>query len=102
METCITAGSQDRRRAQRHSLVLPIEWENGTGITCNVSTTGMFFKTNKRLTVNAQITFLLPGEQPYENIRLYFHGQGKIVRIKPYEGQWGVGIHFTSFTLKHE
>jgi hypothetical protein len=98
MKRHLIAESQDRRGAQRYPIVLPIAWEKGTGMTCNVSATGAFFKTESYLSVGASITFFLRKEQqPQQSTPLYFYVRGKVVRIEPYEGQWGIGLQFTSF-----
>jgi hypothetical protein len=97
MKRHILAGSQDRRGAQRYPIALPIAWEKGTGITRNMSATGAFFKTESYLSVGASITFFLRKEQPSQSTPLYFYGRGKVVRSEPYQGQWGIGLQFTSF-----
>lgn len=57
-----TDDNPDRRRAPRYAWVQPIAWETGTGLTGNMSTTGLFFKTDVPLLLNISLTFLLLGE----------------------------------------
>jgi hypothetical protein len=100
MERHTTAGNQDKRSAPRYPVALLIVWEKGTGMTCNVSTTGAFFTTEGLLSAGALLAFSLQGEHPWEGLPLYLYGRGSIVRIEPYEGQWGIGLHFTSFRFE--
>lgn len=63
-------------------------------MTCNMSTTGLFFQTDVNLMRGAWLNFLLLREPLSEEISMSLHGRGQIARISPHEGQWGVGIHF--------
>jgi hypothetical protein len=75
-------------------------WEKGTGLTCNVSTTGTFFTTEHLLSGGALLSFSFQGEHPWDSVPLYLYGRGRIVRVEPHDGQWGIGLHFTSFRFE--
>jgi hypothetical protein len=96
MDTRNPIGSKDRRRAPRYPVVLPVEWENGTGITCNVSTIGVLFKADQIFVVGVMIRFSLVLNQ-LDGAASYLCCEGKMVRVEPHGEQWGIAVEITSF-----
>ena len=87
----------DRRQARRHRLAVPIELEQRTGLTRNISTSGLFFETDSSFPVGATINFslLLEHADPGGPFRL--RCQGEVMRVEPGDGTVGVAVRFTSY-----
>src|SRR5262249_61066746 len=49
----------ERRRARRYRVDLPVEFEGGTGVTRNVSQTGVLFATDREAKVGDLVDFSL-------------------------------------------
>src|SRR5437870_6018808 len=49
----------ERRRARRYRVDLPVEFEGGTGVTRNVSQTGVLFVTDRAAKVGEVVDFSL-------------------------------------------
>ena len=96
MDTRNTTGSKDRRRAPRYPVVLPVEWENGTGITCNVSTIGVLFKADQAFVIGVMIRFSLVLNQ-LDGAANRLCCEGKVIRVEPWEGQRDIAVKITSF-----
>ena len=96
MNTRTTTDGKDRRRAPRYPVALPVEWENGTGMTCNVSTIGVLFKADEAFVVDIMIRFPLIVEH-LDGAASYLCCEGKMVRVEPHGEQWGIAVEITSF-----
>jgi len=88
------AGPIERRQAPRFGITVPVKLEHGTGITRNISTSGVFFETDQAFSPGTpiQLTLLL------EPSRL--HCQGEIVRVEGLEGKMGVAVAFKSYQFE--
>jgi len=87
----------EKRRAPRIFTGLPVELESGTGITRDVSISGVLFETNVSLSPGAPISFslLLEHVDPDGPLRLYC--QGQIVRVERSRGKVRVAVAVTSY-----
>lgn len=87
----------DRRRATRYQVGLPVELQNGNGITRDVSESGVFFETDQPFESGAQISFslILGHGDPEGPFRL--HCKGSVVRVEPREEKIGVAARITSY-----
>ena len=95
------AGPVERRQALRFSMTLPVELEQGSGITRNISTSGVFFETDQVFSTGALIRLILVLEEPtYPGIPTCLHCQGQIVRAEQHEEKVGVGVAFTSYRFE--
>ena len=84
------ASGNDRRASQRYQVELPVELEDGTGVTSSVSATGVVFETDRSFVVGAPIRFCL-GLKPEGEIppsRLYC--EGSVVNVEKHGGRWTV------------
>ena len=90
----------ERRRAERYSIVCPVELENGNGMTCNQSIVGLLFKTDEPFTVGCAIGLFVLLECD-ENTFTRIHCQGTVVRIEPNSGQWNIAVDIKSFRFAH-
>ena len=87
----------EARRAIRLPMALPVELKEGTGITRDVSLSGVFFETEQPFLPREPITFTLvfEGRSWVRSIRLECEGQ--VVRVEPSNGKVGVAATISSY-----
>jgi len=90
-------GPVERRQALRFPIRLPVELEQGTGITRNISISGVFFETDQAFSTGDSIRLTLVLEPIFSGIPTRLHCLGKIVRAEWHEKKPGVGVAFTSY-----
>jgi PilZ domain len=90
----------DRRQAQRITVPLSVELENGKGITRDVSATGVFFVTDLSFSIGTPITLwlVLAGVDPVGPLRV--RCQGRVVRVERCDGASGVAVAIASHDLE--
>ena len=91
------AGPVERRQALRFPITLPVDLERGTGITRDISTSGLFFETNQVFSAGAPIRLTLVLGQTCPGTPICLHCQGQIVRAERREEKVGVAVAFTSY-----
>ena len=81
-----------RRQDQRLAVALPVELQNGHGVTRDVSASGVFFETTLSFSPGAaiRVSLLLEHADPVGPIRL--HCQGKVVRVERLREKFGVAV----------
>ena len=90
-------GPVERRQAFRFPITLPVELEQGTGITRNISTSGVFIETDQVFLTGVLIRLTLLLELMCSAISTRLHCRGKIVRVEREKEKKGVGVAFTSY-----
>lgn len=83
----------ERRQAIRLPMELPVELNEGMGITRDVSLSGVYFETNQPLVPNQPIMFTLMFEARSWRRPIRLECEGEVVRVEP--GKWRVGIATT-------
>ena len=83
---------RERRRAIRFPIVIPVELEGGTGVTRDVSLSGVFFETDQFHVLGEPIrlTLVLQRVSPDHPVRLQC--EGRVVRVERRQLQLGVGV----------
>ena len=83
---------RSRRQHQRLSLALPVQLQNGDGVTRDVSTSGVFFETDLSFRAGSGITFslILEHADPAGPIRVQC--QGTVVRVERVREGFGVAV----------
>jgi len=86
----------ERRRAVRFPIAIPVELEEGNGMTRDVSLSGVFFETDQWFSPGEPIwlTLVLERASPGHPIRLQCEGQ--VVRVGPSNGKVEVAVAITS------
>jgi hypothetical protein len=90
----------ERRQALRFPMTLPVELERGSGITRNISTSGVFFETDQVFSTGDPIRLTLVLEPTCPGIPTRLHCQGQIVRAEQQEEKMGVAVAFTSYRFE--
>jgi Tfp pilus assembly protein PilZ len=86
-------GFEERRIGERYKLALPMQLKNGTGITRDISTSGIFFETEGAYAIGDTIRLLLNFEP--ETLQC----EARVVRVEPRNGQFGIAVELTSYVF---
>ena len=99
-------GITERRQASRIRVELPAEVmlpdqsETRSGLTRDVSVSGMFYETEHALPLGAPIRVVLPLERGLPELPLRVLCEGRVVRVESREGKAGVAVAFTSYRFE--
>lgn len=87
----------ERRRAARFPVAISVELEEATGITRNVSLSGVLFETDRSFSAGEQIRLVLVLERisPGRPIRLQC--EGRVVRVTRLNTKTSVAVAITSY-----
>jgi len=82
----------ERRSAERFPVSLPVETDRGPGVTRDVSVSGLFMVTDKRLAAgdHLQLVVTLPDHDHALSIRLGL--KGRVTRVEDVGEAVGAGI----------
>ena len=86
-------GFEERRKGERFKLTLPVELNDGTGTTCDISTSGIFFETESAYAIGDTLRLFLSFE--HETLQC----EGRVVRVEPRNGQFGVAVELNSYVF---
>ena len=77
----------EKRREERMSVTRPVKLDRGTGITRNISMSGVFFETDVGYVQGSVIIFAIELDGPSEK-KLMLGYRGMIVRVERQTGKW--------------
>jgi len=87
---------REKRLAGRFPSCCTVDLDPGTGVTRDLSTTGVCFTTDKAIEPDLMLRCFIPMQKPGKNpIRL--RCEGRVVRANKSEDGWDVAINFTTF-----
>ena len=89
----------DKRLEDRMSATRPVQLDRGTGITRNVSTSGVFFETNEDYAEGSEISFAIELDGP-QGEKLMLRSRGQIVRVERQDGRVGVAAKVVASKLE--
>ena len=89
---------ENQRAEDRVSAAWPVDLGASTGVTCNVSASGMFFETDAPYALDNKITFAVELDAP--GGKLMLRCRGIIVRLEPRENRVGVAVKITESQLE--
>jgi Tfp pilus assembly protein PilZ len=87
----------DKRREERVSTALSIDLGTATGVTRDVSASGVFFETDATYALGNEISFAVELDTP--GGRVVLKCKGEIVRIEPRDARVGVAVKIVKSTL---
>jgi hypothetical protein len=90
--------SQDKRKEERVSTVLPVNVGSTAGIVRDVSASGIFFEIDANYTLGSSISFAVKLDTPSGCMNLKCLGE--IVRIEPRDAKVGVGVRIRESTME--
>ena len=86
-------GFEERRKGERFKLALPVQLNDGIGTTCDISTSGIFFETERAHSIGETIRLSLNFE--HETLQC----EARVVRVEPRNGQFGVAVELKSYVF---
>ena len=87
-------GFEERRKVERYKLALPVQLKNGTGTTCDISTSGILFETASAYAIGDTIRLFLNFE--HETLQC----EARVVRVEPRNGQFGIAVELESYVFR--
>lgn len=88
----------DQRREERIITALPVDLGTATGITRDVSASGVFFETDATYALGSEISFAVELDTP--GGRMMLRCEGEIVRIEPRDARVGVAVKIVESTIE--
>lgn len=87
------------RREERFDTVLAVKLAEGSGVTRNVSASGIYFVTDARMVAGARISFTLEFQDaPGGPFRLKC--DARVVRLEQIEDKYGIGAAISHYELE--
>lgn len=92
---------QEKRREERFMVEMPVILEGGTGISRDISESGIYFVTDQPLIPGGLVKFSvrLNHIRPGKPVR--FDCQGQVLRIDPADGKFGVAASISELWCVH-
>jgi len=95
----VMATASARRREERVPTALPVRLSEGTtGVTRDVSASGVFFETDKECVAGSEISFAIEVDGPTGKMMLKC--QGRVVRVEQRDGKIGVAAKIVESRLE--
>jgi PilZ domain len=91
--------TQERRRAQRFRVRLPVELKGEIAMTRDLSACGVFFVTARSFVPGECLRFTLVLEHIAPGCQVRLQCQGRVVRVEPGSGGAGVAADITGYRL---
>ena len=88
----------EKRRHQRIHIALPVLLKSGTGVTRDISASGMFFYTAGLCTAGELIGFEVELRRPVGKMRLKCHGN--VIRTESRKDDIGVAVNITDSSME--
>jgi hypothetical protein len=97
-----TAGTPDRRKAERFQVTLRVELPGGKGVTRDLSACGVLFETDRVFAPGEAIQFaiILKHVDPSRPTRLQC--QGQVVRVERHGNSRRIAVAITAYRLDAE
>ena len=83
----------ERRSGQRVNTTLPVILENATGVTRDVSASGVFFWASGTYAVGESMSYSIEPETV--GGKMLWKCQGDVVRTEPHDKRTGVAVRIT-------
>jgi hypothetical protein len=88
----------EQRTEERVFTALPVDLGNGTGVTRDVSASGIFFEIDSNYRLGSAIEFVVEMHTP--GGKMLLKCEGEIVRIEPRGPRVGVAVKITTSSLE--
>jgi len=88
---------ETKRGAERIRVKLPVQLEDGTGITRDVSRSGVFFFTDRSVAPDMPLRFRIELQYAFPGEPVLLHCMGKVVRVEEAGERTGVAVSISEF-----
>ncbi|HKL25327.1 MAG TPA: PilZ domain-containing protein [Desulfuromonadales bacterium] len=89
----------ETRSAERYEVEVPVYLEEGTGISRNISSSGIYFLTDKNLREGMLIKFSVSFEYAVPGRTIEVHGQAMVKRVEPQNSTLGVAAQIIDINI---
>lgn len=86
-----------KRSAKRIRVEMPVHFDHGTGVTKDVSQTGVFFFTEQPFSQGTMFDFVLELDFVSPGQPVYLRCRGEVVRVEPRGEKNGVAASISEF-----
>jgi hypothetical protein len=84
-------GFEERRKGKRFKFALRVQLNDGIGTTCDISSSGIFFESDRAYAIGETLQLSLHFE--HETLQC----EARVMRVEPRNGQFGVAVELTSY-----
>jgi hypothetical protein len=88
----------DQRAEERVNVALPVKLDNVTGITRDVSASGISFEVDAHLTAGSEINFVI--EMEALDVKMLLKCKGSIIRTEARDGKNNVAVRKIESTMQ--
>ena len=92
--------TRDMRRAPRLTGELPVRLANGSGVTRDFNSLGVYFITDQSFNVNEPVDFNFTLSNQLGGRSVQVQCAGNVVRVEPLESKFGVAVTLGSFSVE--
>ena len=92
--------TQDQRIAQRFPSVCSVEFDQGTGLTSDMSTSGVYFTTQTAIQTGQSLRFCIMLKK-VGTLVSRLRCEGLVVRTDNLTQQLGVAVQFSDFAFEY-
>lgn len=92
---------QENRREERILLEMPVLLEGGTGLSRDISQSGIYFVTDQALTPGGAVKFSVKLDHIRTGKPIRLDCQGKVLRIEPAGEKFGVAASISELWCIH-
>ena len=91
----------ERRETKRHNIEVPVRFDRGTGVSRDISFSGIYFITKdlleagERLRLAFELEYAIPGKS------LQLDCQGHVLRVEQLNGSYGIAAKIDEVTYLH-
>jgi PilZ domain len=96
----VSGKADERRRGWRYPVSIDVGLGKGTGVSRDVSASGMYFETDASLAPGQHIAFSFTLDKVYPHVQLTLQCTGKIVRVEQRGKRLGVAVTIDSWSFK--
>jgi hypothetical protein len=89
---------QNKRSEERVNVALPVKLDNATGLTRDVSASGICFEVDASFTAGSEISFVIEMEAFHEKMLLKC--KGNIIRTEARGQKTGVAVKITESVME--
>jgi hypothetical protein len=86
-----------KRSAKRIRVEMPVHLDQGSGVTRDVSQSGVFFFTDQTFSPGMPLSFILELDYVFPGEPVYLHCRGNVMRVEAVGEKMGVAASISEF-----
>lgn len=93
--------AREKRREERFALEVPVMLETGTGLSRDISQSGIYFMTDQRLYPGGNLKFSVKLDHIRAGKPVRLDCQAQVLRVEPIDGSFGIAAKISNFWCIH-